>query len=176
MRIVFILIFIAVFSLFDNSLGYTTNSAWWTHLSYNFQHANLWHLLLNSLAFYYIFGLLQKVIKQWIIIAISLPVAIISSLFATHHSLSVVGASGMIFAMTGMLYYFALKFVINHPKSNKTGFCVFSAFIVISLAIGFFHEYTAGWLHLLCFLGGFAVMSVYNFFAFVRPNKRNKNQ
>lgn len=137
MKHLLILSFIAVFLLFGHQLGYTATSPWWTHLTYNFQHANLWHLLLNSVSFYYLFRALERAIpfrtvRQKFATCALLPLAIATAasfftpypqylLNLLHHLPTlpllggaggghpVVGASGMIYAMIGMYFYILFK-------------------------------------------------------------------
>ena len=160
MKTTFILIFIAVFIFFDNSLGYTACSAWYTHITYNFQHANVWHLLINSVAFFFVFRNLQRYIPPYKIVLLSLPVAIVCSLFTAHYSLPIVGASGMIFAMIGMLFSFAVIKAINYPKAPRKSLYISLVCFTIVITIGFFQKNTAGMLHLLCLVGGFVAMSL----------------
>ena len=51
MKYIFVLTFFIVFFTFDKSIGYTNTSPIWTHFTYMFQHANIIHLGINSLAF-----------------------------------------------------------------------------------------------------------------------------
>ena len=180
MKTAFLSTFLAVFILFDNSLGYTSASAWWTHITYNFQHANIWHLLVNLIAFWCVFKSLERHIQPYKIVAISLAVSIVCSFLTAHPTIPTVGASGMIYAMIGMLFSINgvhyLKVSKSLKKSNRSikehPFCFQMMFFIFCIALaliaGFFIRNSAGFLHLYCFVGGFFAMSLLSFKSFYK--------
>jgi len=177
MKTVFLSTFLAVFILFDNSLGFTATSAWWTHLTYNFQHANIWHLLVNSVAFWCVFKSLERHIPPYKIITISLAVAIIASFIPPFYETPTVGASGMIYAMIGILvsitlppYIFLFTKVPTSPNKSPMVFRLlfWLSCIALMLTVGFFLPNSAGLLHLYCFVGGFSLKSLPTLLSFYK--------
>lgn len=161
MKHLFILSFIITYLCFGLELGYTATSYWTTHITYSFQHSGIVHLLINCIAFYSIFNLLEKCISP-VIITLALLTIAFSVSFLCIYSRVVVGASSMLYAMVG-IYCFLLvirKIQIN----NSTRLYTSLAFIFLSLAVGFLKSNTAGMLHLLSYIAGFVFCAIYYLF------------
>lgn len=151
MRKLFIIIFIAVFVMFDNSIGYTDTLPIWKHFTYVFQHAGFAHLIMNSVSFYFLWNALDFYYSKYVIIAIAYLSAVIMSFF-TAYSLPVVGASGMIYAMLGMFSFLIIKGRLSFE--NYSGQLIYWLSLAVFLGISFIRPNQAGLLHLLCLLSG----------------------
>ena len=105
LRNTIIALLIALYFILDpHKAGYTHTSQLYTHITYIFAHANLFHLITNLIAFFFAWRILAKlnIIKESIIT--SLLSAILASfvhcsLFIVHSKAPTVGASGAIYAM-----------------------------------------------------------------------------
>lgn len=153
MKHLLILIFILVFIFFGHELGYNASSPWWTHITYNFQHADWLHLIFNSVSFFYIFRALERFIRPRLIITVSLLAAFTASLFCIY-DVPTVGASGMVYAMVGM--YFALVSAKRVRYKDKTRLYIFIACVALFLTVSFIKQNSAGMLHLLSLIFGFS--------------------
>jgi membrane associated rhomboid family serine protease len=89
--------------VFDVNIGYTNTSPLWTHLTYQFQHAGIVHLVINSLSFIGMFRLLEKFINRWVLSVSIVIVGFIAS-FLSMYNAPTVGASAMVYAMSGMFF------------------------------------------------------------------------
>ncbi len=152
MKHLIIFIFILVFILFGHELGYDDILPVWKHVTYNFQHADFWHLTLNSISFFYMFRVLERHIRPVNVFLISLIIAFFMSFFCIYDQV-VVGASGMIYAQIGM--YFALVARRKIRYKDKTPLYIFLGSVAVFLALSFIKGNSAGLLHLLCLISGF---------------------
>ena len=191
MKHLIILTFIIVFIFFGHNLGYDANSPWWTHITYNFQHANIMHLLLNSVSFFYIFRALEQAIKprsRWRKFAtcalLPLLIATIASFFTPYPpqwlttplspwwgepegGLGRVGEGLPVVGASGIIYamlgmYFALIATKRIRFKDVTALIVLITSVSIFLIISLFKENSAGMLHLLCLILGFSVQAISN--------------
>jgi membrane associated rhomboid family serine protease len=103
MKYLFVLAFILCFALFDTAAGYTTVSPLWTHLTYQFQHSGLIHLLVNSLSFIGMFRLLERFVNRWLLSVLIIAVGFTAS-FLSMHDAPTVGASAMVYVMAGLFF------------------------------------------------------------------------
>lgn len=165
MRKIFITIFIIVFVMFDNSIGYTDILPVWKHFTYVFQHANIVHLIMNSISFYLVWGALDFYYSKSAIIAIAYLSAVAMSFF-TGYSLPVVGASGMIYAMFGMFSFLIIKGRLSFE--NFSGQLIYWGSVAVFLAISFIRPNQAGMLHLLCLASGMLISYLHS--------KKNESQ
>lgn len=154
MKHLFIIAYIIVYIFFGKDLGYDAFSPCWKHITYNFQHANLMHLFLNSVSFYYLFRALERFIRPWIIASAALTSAVAAS-FLCIYPVPVVGSSGMVYAMIGM--YFALVTAKRIRYREKTPLYVFLAGVAIFLTLSFIKPNSAGMLHLASLITSFTV-------------------
>jgi membrane associated rhomboid family serine protease len=131
----------------DFNVGYSNTTPLITHFTYNFSHVNIWHLVLNSLAYIGVFRMLEKSIKHWKIILLSLSVAIIASFFASY-DIPTMGASGMIYAMIGM--WFGLVMNKTLTIIDKKLFLIYCLSVILMLAVSFFKHNSNFLLHSYC--------------------------
>ena len=79
-------------------MGYTATSGLYTHFTYIFAHANIFHLAINLFVFWKLYDMVGKYSFM-----VSFLIAAVMSFFAIM-SVPTVGASGLTFAMLGMFY------------------------------------------------------------------------
>jgi len=152
MKYVFVLVFILVYVFFGSELGYTNTSPFYTHITYLFQHAGLIHLMVNSLAFVGIFRATERLISKWILILASLTGGFLLSFLAAD-DLPTVGASGMIYMMTG-LYVGITAFSNGIKILNLRKYVIFLTTVVIALTVSSLSKTSNHILHSLSFLTG----------------------
>lgn len=87
-----ILLLIYLLPVSTPSVAASTTSSWWTHLIYPFFHANIFHLLANIYALWFIR-------PTWAILLTAWAIAVASSWITP---VPVVGFSSMIYAIWGM--------------------------------------------------------------------------
>lgn len=152
LKYVFLAAFIAVFIACGNELGFTVSSPLHTHFTYMFQHAGIWHLAMNALAFYSMFTVLARCTGQCILAVITVVCAFAAS-FLSAHDTPTVGASSMVYAMMGMYIAMALRgrrMVIRNGRQ----FGMYCLCVVICLAASFFREGSNFTLHLVSLVFG----------------------
>ncbi len=147
-KYIFVLILFIVYIMCDVSLGFSSTSAWWTHLTFAFQHGGWIHLILNSLVFINSFGVLEKRIKWYVLLPVIYLISVISSFFFILE-LPTVGCSGMIYAMFGMMFAIVIK--NNAKKKDKI---MFFSSLALMLAISFFSKGSNFSVHFISFLLG----------------------
>ena len=140
--------FIVVYILFGSEIGFATNSPWWTHLTYSLQHANILHLVINTLVFINVFRVMEGFVSWKKLLPLVYSIAVASSFFATN-DIPTVGASGMIYAMFGMMSVI-VAFNKSTPKQKLTFFCS----IGIMLLISYFNSNSNFMVHILAFCAG----------------------
>jgi len=158
-------LFLFVYIFFDNSLGFSETSAWWSHITYNFQHAGIIHLLLNAFCFSQFYKIFKKIFgkkKSWLFVLGSLFSAIAASFLPfCIKPIATIGASGVIYAMIGI--YFELV-IIKVVKVHKKNFFIWLSCLVIALTISYFNRRSAFELHLSCLCVGIMITSMYFYF------------
>ena len=125
------LTFIVVYILFGHELGFATGSPLWTHLTYPFQHASLTHLAINMLVFVSAFRTMESFLS-WKKLLVSIYVIAVASSFGAVKAIPTVGASGMIYAMFGMMAVIVAR---NRStfKQKATFFCSIGIMLLFSL-------------------------------------------
>ena len=94
--------FMLVFLFFGKEIGYSDGSPWWTHFTYIFQHGSWLHLLLNSVALWSLFHVINRFYRPVIIFIVAVAVAVAASFFCIYDK-PVVGASGMVYSLLGWM-------------------------------------------------------------------------
>lgn len=153
MKYIFVFVFITVFIVFDKSIGYTNTSPVWTHLTFQFQHANIVHLIINSLAFTGMFRVSEKIINKYALAAVILFIPFTAS-FMSMYEIPTVGISGTIYAMIGI--YLAMITSEKLIIEDKNKFYVFLFSIIICLIISYFKTNSNFRLHLFSLITGYA--------------------
>ncbi len=157
MKYLVVIAFVIVYFLFGLDMGYTAHSAWWTHFSYSFQHGSLMHLFINSVGFIAIYGLLERFIHPVKFLTAAYFIAVVSSFVCTYPT-TVVGASGVIYAMIGM--YLALLLFKRVHYRYKSDLLIFILSVAVFFVIGFLKQNMAGMLHFVCLIMGVVFGSV----------------
>lgn len=141
---------------FDTSWGYYAESSWYTHFTFHFAHASVWHLAGNALCFY----VLTRNRFAWAELAIAYGIATLCS-FIAPHTLPTIGLSGLIFALYGMR--------LTRCRLSAE-FIVRTAFILLlPLLTGRVNVL----LHIFCILVGYCVtLSHYNLNQTMKDAKR----
>jgi membrane associated rhomboid family serine protease len=152
MKYLFLLSFLIVFCLFGLNLGFVGYFPIWKHLTYNFQHANLVHLILNSIAFFSLFRILELKINAYKLAVFILSAAFAAS-FAVHYAKPTVGASAMVYAMIGLYLVMANT---NEIRITKKQLITWEVCLFISLIVSAINPHSAFLLHLTAFVIGLA--------------------
>lgn len=161
MKYIVVMIFILGILTLDSSFGYTLTSPWWTHLTYIFVHQNFIHLLMNSIGFLMLFDLLQKIFNKWVLLCAVFLIAFIAS-FAASYPLPTIGASGVVYALIGVMVELVVAGKIKHK--NKLNLFVFALALLLGITISFFKGTSNVLLHIICLLMGFVYGWAYDLF------------
>jgi membrane associated rhomboid family serine protease len=132
-------------------MGYTADSPLWTHITYQFQHAGVLHLIINTLAFIGMFRLLEKFVNKWILSASVILVGFIASFLSMYHT-PTVGASAMIYAMIGM--FLSLNSCGHIKILDKKKFILFIVTLLACLVISALKANSNFFLHLFALMLG----------------------
>lgn len=155
MKYIVVILFIIGHIYMGNELGYSSSSPVWTHVTYQFQHTSWMHLILNSLTFLSFCNVLQKALPLHLILAYAYFASIIISFFS-ELDLPTVGASGMIYTMSGMFISISLigkkLKIIDYKK-----FSLFLLAIAIALIISVVKPYTNSSCHFLGLFSGIII-------------------
>ncbi len=161
MKYLFVVIFVAVFILFDTDLGYICRSPLHTHFTYMFQHAGLVHLILNSLAFIAVFHSLSRLVNRWIIISVSLSCGFAASFLSTTN-IPTVGASSMVYAMIGL--YIATTLLNRKIKITDTRkYLLFISCVLIGLIVSALNPSSNFLVHVYSLVFGFVAAAPLSF-------------
>ena len=118
------------------AIGVYNGCQWYQHLTYQFFHASIFHLGANIYVMW--FCTTRFALKQWQL----LMCLIISMLTPPIYTMPTIGASGIVYAMLGM---------INAIVLEKLRF---ASWIALYITISAF--FNCNWvIHLLCFILGF---------------------
>ena len=172
MKYLFVLIFIIVYIIFDKRIGYTDTSALWTHFTYMFQHANVIHLIINSLAFIGMFRVLEKVINKYIL---AISIILISSVvsYTSMYELPTVGISGGVYVMIGIyLAVINIKKIQIWQKAYRHTLFVFIFSVILCLAISFFKTNSNFWLHLYSLIMGYVFWMIVKLYKIINKQYR----
>jgi membrane associated rhomboid family serine protease len=162
MKYLFVLIFILCFIFFDTDIGYTWTSPWWTHLTYQFQHAAMIHLLINSLAFVGMFRLLEKFVNRCLLAATVLALGFVAS-FLSMYDVPTVGASAMVYAMMG-IFFSMLNLCHDIKIIDKRRFTLFLVSLFACLTVSALKGNSNFFLHLFALMIGLIAGTVISFF------------
>lgn len=160
MKYLFILIFIAVYGLFSIDLGYAAGSPLYTHFTYMFQHAGIFHLVLNSVAFFSVFNSLQRFLNTWFIMASIFISALGASFFAVYDK-PTVGASSMIYTMIGM-YIGVTLFRKDIKIADIRKYLLFIVTILLGLVISYFKNDSNFFLHVYTCVAGLGLSGMHS--------------
>ena len=152
MKYIFILTFMIVYTLYGKELGYTTSSGFHTHLSYMFQHSGIIHLILNSIAFFSLFHILQHRINKYLLAICIMGISCAVS-FISEHDIPTIGASGMVYAMIG-IYIHAYKITASRK------YLKFITVVTVGLAVSLLNENSNFLLHVYSMLCGYLVIRI----------------
>ena len=159
MKYLVVLIFIIVYLFFPgDGLGYTCTSPFYTHFSYMFQHQGVMHLAINSMSFIGISRLAGRMVNKWLLAMLSFGGGFVLSFF-TAGQLPTVGASGVIYIMTGLyagMTAFDERVRITDAKRHAASLVM----ITVALAVSSLVKTSNYSLHSLWFLSG-VFMSVF---------------
>lgn len=144
------LIFIVVYVTFGNEIGFATNSPWWTHLTYSLQHASILHLVINTLVFINAFRVMEEFVS-WKKLLLTIYICAVVASFVSIHTVPTVGASGMIYAMFGMI-----SFIVLFNQSTWKQKRVFFLSIIFMLLFSYFNKSSNFGVHILSFMLGFS--------------------
>ena len=97
-----ILSFVVLYFVLDPyGFGYTAVSPLYTHVTYIFAHANMLHLAVNVVSFYYTYKILKRLNILRVALVASFVSAILASFMPPCNFVPTVGASALIYAMLG---------------------------------------------------------------------------
>ena len=142
------LIFIVVYLLFGNEIGFATNSPIWTHFTYSLQHASITHLVINTLVFINVFRTMEY-FASWKELLPTIYVCAVAASFMAVKDVPTVGASGMIYALLGMM-----SVIVAFNKSTLKQKLTFFCSIGIMLLISYFNSNSNFLVHILAFCAG----------------------
>jgi membrane associated rhomboid family serine protease len=152
MKYLFVAAFILCFIFCGTEAGYTGTSPWWSHLTYNFQHAGIIHLLVNSLSFIGLFRLMERFLNRYRLAALIIATGFVAS-FLSMHETPTVGASAMVYAMTGA--FFALINLCRDIKIlDKRKFALFVTSIAACLLVSALKGNSNFFLHVFALIIG----------------------
>lgn len=171
MEYIIIILFIIVHISMGNELGYSSSSPIWTHITYQFQHLNWIHLSLNSFAFLSLCKVLQKALPLSLILAYAYFASIIIS-FLSVMDLPTVGASGMIYTMSGMFISISLIGAKLRIIDNKK-FSLFLFGITIALVLSAIKPHINFSCHLLGLISGIIIGIVDNWLNHEKHSRHN---
>lgn len=160
MKYIFVIVFALVYLFADNSLGFCTGSALYTHVTFIFQHAGIIHLLINSLSFFLVYTTMRNIMSAYIFV----PVALISTFVSSFVSIEIIptiGASGMIYAMIGI--YICATLLNDTIKITDTRrYLLFLFIIALSLIVSIINPTSNFFLHAYSLLFGFSACLIIN--------------
>lgn len=124
----------------------------WRIFTSMFLHANMAHLLMNMFSLYIFGRLVERFFNRSAFIVVFMVSGVMGGLFSLFLSGSVsVGASGMIFGMTGAV---AMLSWLSRSALEGLNFSSLLVFITINLLSGFVIDNVDSWGHLGGLLGG----------------------
>lgn len=155
MKYAFILAFIITFILAGDELGFSSSSPFYTHLTFQFQHAGIVHLLLNSIALIGIFHTLQKYSCASMVAALTFLSGFTAS-FLSEFDTPTIGASAMVYA--GIGGYICLSLISPNIRISDTRkYLIFLCCVAVGLIISFFRSGSNFYIHLYALVFGFVL-------------------
>ncbi|MDR1097300.1 MAG: rhomboid family intramembrane serine protease [Tannerella sp.] len=138
-------------TLNSRQLGYTLHSPLYTHLTYAFAHAGLFHLIINTVSYISLYNALKggKIICSSLIISFASAAA---ASFLSAYQLPTVGASGLIFAMLGC---HTATVALNRKQWKQ-----YSIILLLTLIVPFFIPRVNALLHLLSFTSAALITTI----------------
>ena len=161
MQYLIAIVFIIVFSVFDNSLGFSIGSPLYTHLTYMFQHASVMHLILNSFSFIIMFKILSMYANKYKLLFVLLMIGFCSS-FLSEHDLPTVGASSMVYAMVGIMYGLVCRKILEFE--NKDTLIINVVPLLIAFIVSYVTKNSNFAIHLISLVWGVVVGVVFTKF------------
>lgn len=137
-----IIITVLCIAFYTLHIGFDSNSDVTTHVTYNFNHVNVFHLIVNLMVLWQI--------KNKIDISGALLVAFVASYLPMYVTEPTMGLSGFLFAAFGIMWGKTGEF----KKAMKAGL----PFIIITMLL----PNVNGLLHLYCYLIGYVIGTIYN--------------
>ena len=151
MKQLLIISFVIIYVMFGSELGYSKISSLHTHFTYVFQHANVFHLIVNSLSFLSLYKAI-KGIPAYRFLSVSYIIAVIAS-FLSEKDIPTIGASGLIYSMAGVFFTTCIigrrMCILDKKLFYFTIMCT-----VISLLAGFIGSSTNNVCHVISLLLG----------------------
>ena len=151
----YILLLAVTFFGFNQKWGYMTGSAWWTHLSFHFCHANIFHLAANMLVVFILIFNRNDKLWMW---PLSYVIASACS-FLISTPKPTVGLSGLLFAYYGII--FMKDDAQWRPFLQTIIYMAVSCLFVSRMAVG---------LHFICLFTGVIVGFMISFHGKVERN------
>lgn len=102
MKYLIVILFVLVQIFVNQNIGYSTNSYWYNHFIYQFQHTGWMHLILNSIAFIGFYNALTKGTNGLLIILYAYIGSVVAS-YLSVYDIPTIGSSGMVYTMVGLL-------------------------------------------------------------------------
>lgn len=161
MKILLIFVWVLIYAFFDLSLGYSSTTPVWTHLTYSFQHASFIHLVLNCVGFFFMMRALEIRYRPAVLIGVAYIISVGAS-FMVYYPKPVVGASGMVYALIGMFAWVVLTNLPRIVGKARQNNILFLITIAAALIISLLNPVSAGRIHLICMMAGAAYMCVLN--------------
>ncbi|UCZ54555.1 rhomboid family intramembrane serine protease [Bacillus shivajii] len=131
---------------------------WWRFFSAMFLHIGIFHLLMNSLALFYLGGAVERIFgtSRFFIIYFLAGLAGSVASFAFNENVSA-GASGAIFGCFGALLYFGVRYKRLFFRTMGMNVIVI---LVINLAFGFMVPMVDNGAHIGGLIGGFVASAI----------------
>lgn len=152
MKYVIIVAFVAVYAFFGLELGFTTDSAWWTHFTYWLQHGSIMHLVLNVVSLWGLMAALERFMRPAVMLTLAIVIAVGVS-WLVSYGIPVVGASGVVYALVGMYMSLIIRGRIRFASIFNMWLFFISVFTF--LIISFAKTNSAGMLHFWSMCAGF---------------------
>lgn len=138
--ILYLLVLAIAFFNFNPDWGYMSGSAWWTHLTFHFAHANVFHLAANLLVLFLLLPFNGS--NNWWHWPLCYLVATASS-FIISTPKPTVGLSGILFA------YYGIIFLKDGPQWKP----LLHTIVYMAVSCLFAQRMAIG-LHCICLFGG----------------------
>lgn len=152
--ILVVFVFVLCFILIPNQSthGFRIGCSWTSYLTYHFFHVNVFHLITNCMACYFVLKYLSRFGNVFVVLVSAFVIATVCAALSPC-VLPTIGASGIIYAIIGMQ-----STIICGLKTKA----IIPYFLIVFawLFIGFFIHVNA-LLHLGCFFFGYVFWIIY---------------